>query len=115
MYELTLLIALPDEYAWTLRIVRIVFDNNTITARPMPRINSRVTEAVSCRFIVRVSRYSDLAGCDEASLPWQVSYSPRLAAPHSGYHILIVRGEITNCNASDSLLGSRRWREATAE
>ena len=28
MNELILLITLPDEYAWTLRIVRIVFDNN---------------------------------------------------------------------------------------
>ena len=63
VYELPLLIALPDEYAWTLRIVRIVFDNNGAldASYQLP-----CAEAVCCRFIVPVSGYSDLAGCDEA-------------------------------------------------
>ena len=34
MYELILLITLPDEYAWTLRIVRIIFDNNGASNAP---------------------------------------------------------------------------------
>lgn len=62
MYELILTITLPDEYAWTLRIVRIVFDNNGAldAAYQLPR-----AKAVSCRLIIPVSGYSDLAGCDE--------------------------------------------------
>ena len=56
-------ITLPDEYTWTLRIVRIVFDNNGVpdTSYQLP-----CTEPVGRRFIVPVSRHSDLAGCDEA-------------------------------------------------
>ena len=63
MYELTLLIALPDEYAWTFRIVRIVFDNNSV---PDASYHLPCAEAVRCRFIVPVSRYSDFAGSNEA-------------------------------------------------
>ena len=62
MYELILRISLPNEYAWTFRIVRIVFDNN---GAPDASYQLPCAEAVRCRFIVPVSRYSDLAGWDE--------------------------------------------------
>ena len=78
MYELTLLIALPDEYAWTLRIVRIVFDNN---GAPDASYQLPGAEAVSCRFIVPVSRYSDLAGCNEVLYSDKGFYSRRLTDP----------------------------------
>ena len=59
MYESIPRITLPDQYAWTLRIVRIVFDNNGV---PDPSYQLPCKEAVGCRFIVPVSRHSDLAG-----------------------------------------------------
>ena len=66
MYESIPRIILPDEYAWTLRIVRIVFDDNGV---PDASYQLPCTEAVGCRFIVPVSRHSDLAGRDEAPYP----------------------------------------------
>ena len=78
MYELIPLIALPDEYAWTLGTVRIVFDDNTA---PDASNQLPCTEAVSCRFIVPVSRYSDLAGCNEVLYSDKGFYSRRLTDP----------------------------------
>lgn len=92
MYELILLITLPDEYAWTLRIVRIVFDNNGASdaSYQLP-----CAEAVSRRLIIPVSGYSDLAGYDE-TLHCGEGLTQQRLPNHSDYHILIRRSAITN-------------------
>ena len=89
------LIALPDKHAWPLRIVGIVFDKNGATDAPY---QLPCAEAVSCRFIIPVSRYSDLAGCDEALYSGK-GPTHRDSRTRPDCHILIIRSKITNYTA----------------
>lgn len=73
-------------------VVRIVFDNNSA---PDASYQLPCAQAVRCRFIVPVSRYSDFAGCNEA-LHSGKGPTHRDSRTHPDYHILIVRGKITN-------------------
>ena len=94
MYELILLITLPDEYAWTLWIVGIVFDNNggADASYQLP-----CAEAVSGSFIIPVYPWADTRTSPAVTRLFTLA-RVLLIATHEiiPAHILIFHGETTN-------------------